>query len=242
MSETVVHLFRSADSQPSDPLENVIWNALTTRHRDLAHGGALARRYPSEIASFAALPAQTDEGYAELRELIPEGGVMAFFTVDPIAPPPGMFNIVLNSTAEQMVASTLPAPRGHLDPVALTESDVPEMLELVALTKPGPFGPRTIELGGYLGIRGEGKLVAMVGERMKVEGFTEVSAVCVHPEWRGRGLANELILLVAENIARRGETPFLHVFSDNEPAIALYEKLGFERLRTVHVTALGVPA
>jgi ribosomal protein S18 acetylase RimI-like enzyme len=242
MSKSIEQVPVATSTIPVDPLENVVWSALTTRHRDLAEGSALGRRYPAAIAPFAGISSPSEEAFAALQPLVPPGDRIAFFTVDPIVPPAGMFDVQLNATAEQMVAPSLPEPRGHLNTVRLTEADVPEMIELVALTKPGPFAPRTIELGGYVGIRVDGRLAAMTGERIHLDGFTEVSAVCVHPDYRGRGFAAELILLVAQQIRRRGDVPFLHVFSDNAPAIALYAKLGFVHRRTVRVTVLASAA
>jgi predicted GNAT family acetyltransferase len=125
-----------------------------------------------------------------------------------------------------------------LEIVELSAADVPEMMALTALTKPGPFHKRTHELGTYLGIRREGKLVAMAGERLKVPGFTEVSAVCTHPEHTGHGYARILMLEVMERIRSRGETPFLHVREDNVRAIALYERLGFSRRVLLHFAVL----
>jgi predicted GNAT family acetyltransferase len=112
------------------------------------------------------------------------------------------------------------------------------MIELTALTKPGPFGKRTHELGTYLGIRRDGKLVAMAGERLKVPGHTEVSAVCTHPDHTGHGYARILMSEVMRRIRVRGERPFLHVREDNVRAIALYERLGFEARVKLHLAVL----
>jgi predicted GNAT family acetyltransferase len=112
----------------------------------------------------------------------------------------------------------------------LTAEDVPEILDLIERTQPGPVRPRTIELGTYLGVRIGGALVAMAGERMHPPGWTEISAVCTDPAHRGRGLATSLVRAVAAGIRARGETPFLHTAASNMPAIRLYESLGF-RLR-----------
>jgi len=124
--------------------------------------------------------------------------------------------------------------------VRLTERDVPDMLTLAAATQPGPFGTRTIELGDYYGVRSEGKLVAMAGERMRLDGFTEISAVCVDPAFRGQGLAANLMKLLMAAISARGETPFLHVLTSNHGAISIYRTLGFVERREMHLTVLGL--
>jgi predicted GNAT family acetyltransferase len=119
---------------------------------------------------------------------------------------------------------------GVADPemVVLTETDVPEILDLVERTKPGPFAKRTIEMGHYLGIRRDGRLIAMAGERLRLPGWTEISAVCTDPDFRGQGLAARLTMAVAAGILGRGELPFLHAAATNTDAIRLYEGLGFQ--------------
>jgi ribosomal protein S18 acetylase RimI-like enzyme len=132
---------------------------------------------------------------------------------------------------------TAPEPEA----VRLGADDVPEMLDLVARTRPGPFLPRTIELGTYLGIRRGGALVAMAGERLHPPGWTEISAVCTDPAFRGEGLASRLVLAVAHGIRERGETPFLHTGAGNANAIRLYESLGFRLRRTTAFVAARTP-
>jgi predicted GNAT family acetyltransferase len=133
-----------------------------------------------------------------------------------------------------------PTPGSSARPeiVELSATDSPEMRELTALTKPGPFGPRTHELGYYVGIRDGGKLVAMAGERMKVPGYTEVSAVCTHPDHLGKGYAATLMTEIMRSIRARGEKPFLHVRGDNSRAIAIYERLGFQKRWEGHYAVL----
>ncbi|GMA85333.1 hypothetical protein GCM10025868_05830 [Angustibacter aerolatus] len=127
------------------------------------------------------------------------------------------------------------------DAVRLTAADVPEMLALVERTRPGPFLPRTIEMGTYLGVRREGRLVAMAGERLHPPGWTEISAVCTDESARGQGLATRLVLAVAHGIRERGETPFLHAAGDNTNAIRLYESLGFRLRRRTTFQVARVP-
>jgi predicted GNAT family acetyltransferase len=150
--------------------------------------------------------------------------------------PPGT-RAEIEAEGVQMVARDL-LPPPDMDVIALSVADAPEMVELAALTKPGPFLARTHELGGYIGIREQGRLIAMAGERFKVPGYTEVSAVCTHPDHRGKGYAGALTLIVAARIAGRGETPFLHTFAANTVAIRLYERLGFVLRTAMAVTVL----
>ena len=138
-----------------------------------------------------------------------------------------------------MVAPAITPASPAFDIVPLSEADAPDMLALATLTEPGPFRSRTHALGDFVGVKIDGRLVAMAGERMKPTGFTEVSGVCTHPDFRGRGYAGGLMRAVAERIIARGETPFLHVYPHNEGAIALYEALGFRLRRAVTMAVLA---
>jgi predicted GNAT family acetyltransferase len=151
---------------------------------------------------------------------------------------PNEFKVLLADTGEQMIGTPAENTIAGVEIVTLGAADVPDMLALTELTKPGPFGARTHELGTFLGIRVDGELVAMTGERMKPGNYTEMTAVCVHPSHRGRGYAQALLGAVARQIEARGEIPFLHVFSNNESAIALYRRQGMEIRRRLHVTVL----
>jgi predicted GNAT family acetyltransferase len=143
---------------------------------------------------------------------------------------------------EQMVCDAPPPVSEHASIIeTLGADDVPEMVALAKLTEPGPFREGTIRLGGYRGIRENGRLVAMSGQRLSLTGFTEVSAVCTHPDFRGRGYANALVSAVAHGIYARGETPFLGVRQDNINAIRVYEKLGFRICATQYVTVVKRP-
>jgi ribosomal protein S18 acetylase RimI-like enzyme len=217
------------------PLDNPVWSALTTRQRSFATGDELARRFPREIAPFAAFPAVSEASFDALAGLLASDEEIALVTLEPIDIP-SRFEVTRSEPINQMLCTPVQsaAPRTQL--TQLGPDDIDDMLALVDLTKPGPFGIRTRELGDYLGIRVDGQLVAMAGERMHVDGYTEVSAVCTHPLYRGRGFSRDLITAVSNGIVARGEVPFLHVFGDNASAIALYEKLGFSYRTTLHLS------
>jgi predicted GNAT family acetyltransferase len=220
------------------PLDHPVWLALTTRQAALAEGGALARRYPPAMAPFAAMAEMSPESFAALGALMSRSDQAALFTPEPVIPP-AEFKILLATTGEQMIGAPAETLGGTADIVTLGADEVPAMLELTKLTKPGPFARRTHELGTFLGIRTAGQLVAMAGERMKPANYTEITAVCVHPSHRGRGYAQMLLGAVARQISARGEIPFLHVFSDNDSATALYRRQGMEIRRRMCVTVLG---
>lgn len=225
------------DAHAFHPLDRSIWNALTGPHAYLAEGDSLARRYPTDIAPFAAVREESPEAYSALATLIPADSRVALFTSEPITPPPAL-EVLARDTIDQMVATEPMPPIGPVDASILGEEDVNAMLELVALTHPGPFSRRTRLLGTFFGVRDGGRLVAMAGERMRIEGHSEVSGICVHPDYRGRSLAAELTKIVRREIERRGETAFLHVFSSNTAAIALYRKLGFIFRQRGHLAVL----
>lgn len=221
------------------PLENVIWQALTTRQAHFAESCDSARRFVQEVTSLCAFDQPNHEGYASLARLAGPGGTAAVFLDQPYEPRDGWDYIagapLLQMVCENGRASTSSSAR---EMVELGTSDSPEMLELTALTKPGPFGPRTHELGYYIGIREAGKLVAMAGERLKVPGYTEISAVCTHPDHLGKGYAAALMAEIMRSIRARGEKPFLHVRGDNSRAIAIYERLGFQKRWAGHYAVL----
>jgi predicted GNAT family acetyltransferase len=219
------------------PLDYPIWTALTTRQQALAEGGAHARRYPIVMTPFAAMADLSPQSFAALGELMSPSGQAALFTPEPVIPP-AAFKVVLAKTGEQMVGTPTESSARGPEIVTLGADDVPAMMELTALTKPGPFGLRTHELGTFLGIRIDGQLVAMAGERMKPADYTEMTAVCVHPSQRGRGYGQLLLAAISRQIVARGEIPFLHVFSDNDSAIALYQRQGMTIRRRLHVTVL----
>jgi len=211
-------------------LDNVIWNALTTRQAPFALGDKRARRFVSEVGPLSGLEGADDGGYDFLAALLADKDTAAVFLDSPYKSH-SQFDWIAGAPLVQMVCENGLTSASHPNPnaeiIELGSCDSPEMIALTALTKPGPFGARTHELGHYLGIRQDGKLVAMAGERLKVPGYTEVSAVCTHPDYLGRGYAAALMTEIMRGIRERGETPFLHARGDNARAIALYERLGF---------------
>lgn len=218
-------------------LDRPIWNALTTRQRSLAQGGDRALRFPAGIAPFADMVDMSAASFAALGELMAPSEYLALFTRDAVTAPPE-FKVPLAETMEQMIGTPAESAPAGVEVVTLGAEDVPAMLALTELTKPGPFMKRTRELGTFLGIRVDGELVAMTGERIKPGNYTEMTAICVHPSHRGRGYAQALMAAVSRQIVARGEIPFLHVLTSNTSAIALYQRQGMHIRRRLHVTVL----
>jgi GNAT superfamily N-acetyltransferase len=220
-------------------LDNPMWSALTTAHSHLALGNQLARAYPPEIGPLGGLTEQSPAAYEDLRAIAEPDSIRVLFLKEPPRPRPG-WTFVRGGLVDQMLHTgsridDLPQPIGMR---RLTKSDVPAMVELAKLTEPGPFRNRTHELGAFFGIFEGDRLLAMAGERMRVPGFVEVSAVCTHPDARGRGYARTLMSTVMKLIRHEGDMPFLHTFADNLPAIRIYESLGFAKRCTFHLAVL----
>jgi ribosomal protein S18 acetylase RimI-like enzyme len=222
------------------PLTNPVLAALTGPHRAFADLRGHAARYQPDVTPFAGLPLDPTAGdWADLAALSGAGGSAVL--AGPRRAAPVGWETGMDLPGVQMTGDALevaPDPEA----VLLGPADVPEMLDLVARTKPGPFLPRTIQLGTYLGIRRDGALVAMAGERMRVPGATEISAVCTAPAARGQGLAARLVRAVGAVIRGRGERPFLHAAATNTTAIRLYEHLGFTVSRELEFVGYRAPA
>ena len=216
------------------PLDNLIWTALGTRQSKFAQGNRGARRFLPQVTMLGALSAYTPEGYAPLADLQRNGEPTALFLNEPTDPPAG-WRVLRSTPLAQMVLGDDPVPYKPMETVALGATDAAEMVALAELTKPGPFGMRTHEMGTYLGIRREGKLAAMAGERLQVSGYTEISGVCSHPEHTGQGYARTLMGMLIEQIRGRGERPFLHVRSENTNALELYKRMGFTERVLLHL-------
>jgi GNAT superfamily N-acetyltransferase len=232
----------STDNTAAHLLDNPIWNSLLTEHSSLAVANKLARRFPAAIGPLSGFSHQSEANYESLGELAGPGGVVVLFCTDKPAPPPG-WTLVMGGLLTQMVCddpvSDVPMEltRGE-EFRPLTTADVPEMVALADLTKPGPFRDRTIELGAFFGIFEAGRLVAMAGERLHLPHHVEVSAVCTHPGARGRGYARMLIAKVMEEIRQRGKIPFLHSFANNDSAVRVYQSLGFRERRTLELAVV----
>jgi ribosomal protein S18 acetylase RimI-like enzyme len=221
----------------ANPLDRPPWSALTTSHAAFARGNDLARRYRPEFSPLSAVREVSAPCLQALSALMQPGEIFGVFGDEPITPVGDLVEVV-HRPLEQFVYEKRDVNAGDVEFLKLSESDAPEMMALAKLTEPGPFEARTVMLGEYLGIRNNNQLIAMAGERMKFPGFTEISAVCTHPEHRGRGLAEALVRVLMRHILERGAVPFLHIFSNNAAARALYVKLEFTRRRSLVVSVL----
>jgi ribosomal protein S18 acetylase RimI-like enzyme len=222
-------------------LDNPIWHCLTTRHLQFAVGSGLARRFDREIGPLAGMREPNARAYEDLAELFSPGEPAALFLESEPKLPLG-WSLQRHETLDQMICEEMPCSQnGRFNFEWLTEADVPKMLELTRLTEPGPFRKRTLELGGFLGIREDERLAAMAGQRLALPGLTEVSAVCTHPDFRGRGYAAALVAAVARAIGERGDTPFLTVLESNTAAIRVYESIGFRLRRKLHLAVVFPP-
>lgn len=225
-------------SKPTTLLDRPVWSALMSRQRHVAIADGLARMFCPEIGPFAALGSQGVGAVHGLIRLAARHPHFAVFLEVGDIPIPKGFRLRNSALGVQMIAERPIAPPDAADIRRLSDKDAPEMLQLARLTVPGPFARRTHTLGGFWGVRRNGRLVAMAGERMKLPGYTELSGVCVHPDHRGRGLAAMLSAKVANEVQGRGETVFLHAYADNTRAIKVYERLGFQIRTNVNVVAL----
>ncbi len=218
-------------------LDNPVWSALTSAHASFARGDGPARRYPSAVASLSGLADGSPEAFAALGELAAPGERVGLFSTSVYDVPAG-WDVLRTRWIDQMVCETPVADADADGIVSLGADDVPEMLALTELTEPGPFGPRTYEMGRYVGIRDGSRLVAMAGERLKLADWTEISAVCTHPDYAGRGYAGRLMRVLMAQVFAEGKAPMLHVKTENG-AKRLYEKLGFRVRREMQLTVLS---
>ncbi|GGM47164.1 GNAT family N-acetyltransferase [Dactylosporangium sucinum] len=221
-------------------LDNPAWYSLTGPHAHFAQANGSARRYHPDVSVFVGLPDDRDERvWADLAGLVGPGAEIPLTGAE-VAPPPD-WEPVAKGTGVQMVDDGIDA-RPDPEAVVLGAADAAEMARLVARTNPGPWRPRTFELGTYLGIRRDGRLVAMAGERLHPPGWTEISAVCTDAGHRGQGLAGRLVRAVAHNIRSRGDQVLLHAAASNTNAIRLYRQLGFRLRRETTFAVYRTPA
>ncbi|WP_327365072.1 GNAT family N-acetyltransferase [Streptomyces sp. NBC_01217] len=223
---------------PAHTLDNVAWAALTGPHAAFAQRRGSAARYAREVSPFAALADPDDPGAWEDLAGLFESGEETF--LPGITHAPAGWTVSKAIPGVEMVGASV---RAETDPeaVRLGPADVPDMLDLVARAQPGPFREKTVTLGAYFGFRWEGRLVAMAGERLHAPGWTEISAVCTDPDFRGQGLAGRLVRTVAAHIHERGDTSYLQAAAANCAAIRLYESLGFALRRHTQLTAVRAP-
>ena len=219
------------------PLDRPVWASLTTHHASLSEGNALARRFARDVNLFASTRDDTPATVAALAVLVKPEESVFLLQVPKIVIPPGLVEVKAAKGVQMVTTRSMMFEATH-DIVTLKDEDAPEMLALATLTEPGPFLARTHAMGTFLGIRIDGRLVAMAGERMRFPGYTEVSGVCTHPEFRGRGLARRLSAAVVAGIEARGDQAFLHAWKTNHSAISLYEGLGFKVRTEVNVAVL----
>jgi len=217
-------------------LDRPVWSSLTGGHRHLAIGGPLALRYPRDIGPFAALADDSLDAWMALAALLGPDETAMLVTPAAVAAPAaaGLMATPLEPVL-QMVATRAPAA-SPLSFEVLGDADAEAMRALAGLTNPGPFAARTHQLGEFIGIRVEGELAAMTGERMRPDGAVEVSAVCVHPAQRGKAYARHLLAERTRRIAAAGRLPFLHCYPSNHGAIALYASLGYVVRNQLHLT------
>jgi predicted GNAT family acetyltransferase len=227
-------------------LDNPIWNSLATRHAHLAIGAhighGLARRYPADIGPLSAVQEPTSAAYADLAAIVPPDDVAVLFLENSPEIPAG-WQLLRDGTLVQMVCPTVPDRPSLAEAILpMTSADFPEMVTLANLTEPGPFRDHTARLGGFVGIRVNGRLAAMAGQRLAPTGFAEVSAVCTHPDFRGRGYAQALVAAVTRDIHSEGRTPFLTSFEANTGAVRIYQQVGFIHRRTFQLAVLKPPS
>jgi predicted GNAT family acetyltransferase len=224
------------------PLDNPIWSALNTEQGHFSIGNSLAGRFLPEIGPLSATCDQTTASYDALRRLVEPREMVVVFLESPIELPAG-WSCPRYGQIDQMILLSSKVSEPDALPTGatlrrLTTADIPAMLELTALTEPGPFRQRTMELGAFWGIFHGDRLVSMAGQRLHLPQFIEISAVCTHPDARGRGYANQLLATVRNAILRRCKTPFLHVLSENHSAIRVYNAMGFALRRSLHFAVL----
>lgn len=226
--------FPKMNKVSSHVLDNPIWNALTTSNQHIASGNKNLKYLKRDVGIFAALRNNQEKELEELHNLVPEGGVILFVPAEIKIPERWRIKLkreILQMTYESKQKTLL----DRTGIIQLKDEHIPAMIELTRMTNPGPFFNRTIDFGNYEGIFDGSKLVAMTGRRLQPDPYTEVSAVCTHPDYVGKGYAAKLVRSQVNSIIDISRTPFLHLYPDNTPALKLYEKLGFSLRRSMIV-------
>ena len=209
-------------------LDNPIWNALNSGNKNFAIGDGRVKKFMKDIAFFAGLKEHSEADFQRLHQLSDGNEPVILFSVQKLEIPANWKVVVTKELLQMVYAGGRVTPDKEDTLVPLGEKDVPAMLELTAMTNPGPFLSRTIDFGGYEGIFEEGKLVSMAGQRLQPTSYVEISAVCTHPDYLGRGYAGRIIRSLVNKITEHSYTPFLHVVPENLGAVSVYEKAGFQ--------------
>lgn len=218
--------------QTGATLANPVWHALGTVQQHLNAGNQQLRFFAPAVAPFAGMENWDAASLHHFEANMPAQRRLYLMQETAVVIPSSL-QVHFTVPLYQMICADFQPAFEDYPLVPLTEEHIPQMLALTALTKPGPFLAQTIQLGGYVGVFDGDQLIAMGGERLKVPGFTEVSAICTHPDYRGRHLARHILSQVSQQIIRRGEVPFLHSLTTNEPALKVYAQLGFRLNRNI---------
>ena len=223
-------------------LDNPVWNSLRMGHSDMAIRNGSAARYPADISPLVGLSDIGPQAFDDLRALVAPDETIGLVSPEACEPPHG-WAVKRARFIDQMICPALELET-TMPLLDLGEADAAEMLALATATEPGPFVAGTQRMGRFRGVRApDGTLMAMTGERMHLDGLTEISAVCTWPQYRGQGLARALVVAAAARILAEGNVPFLHVKGENDAARMLYERIGFRRRRQVHFMVMtAIPA
>lgn len=211
----------------SEILQNPVYNALLTGDRYLSRGNENVRFFDEEVSPFAGFAEGYRHGFEELFAILRPDRHILYATPQPLQRPQGWHLLQMAHGLQMMYKGSITKTPATFHPVPLEEEHIEQMMQLTALTKPGPFNRNSIAFGSYYGIFQRGQLVAMTGQRLHVQAFTEISAVCTHPNHLGKGYAFALVQHQVELILQQGQTPFLHVREDNTRAVSLYQRMGF---------------
>lgn len=220
-------------------LDNPVWNALTSGNKNLAGGDDNVGYYPKEVSPFVGVAEPAVSNFERLYEIMPSDGYFAFCSPAELSIP-APWKVLRRIEVLQMICEQPSRKADKTGDIIVPLSDVhiPAMLELTKMTNPGPFFKRTIDFGHYRGIFDGDKLIAMAGQRMNPVPYAEISAVCTHPDYLGRGYAARLLLNQVERIKAAGEVPFLHVLTENARAIGVYQSLGFTTRQTLNIYSI----